>query len=116
MQTRFTHQAYPAKREQPSGLVTPNDAAAALYPSLSDFIAFAEHKTGMGDLQNIHLLDLNDDFWAHTLGCVGNDATPVVFSTEEQSFRRFNPTKGIYEVVGDSVVLGILISNLNGCA
>lgn len=101
---------------QPRAASTPNQAASTIYPSLAEFSAFVEHKTGMGDFGQVQLLALNESFWAHTLGLAGNDKSPFVYSAPERQFRRYNPTTGIYEPSADSSVLSELTSNLDACA
>ena len=97
---------------------TANQVAAALYPSIADnFTAFLECEAGnINDFPHLELMDLNDDFWALTLGYAGNETNPMVFVPEEGRFRRYDSDTGVYEPLAESVVLGEILSNLDLCA
>src|SRR5436190_23074210 len=90
--------------QQQSAPKTANNAAALLYPKLSDnFTAFVERRVGIGNFPHIEVLGLCDDFWAHTLGYLGTQTNPCVFVPLENQFRRYNSSTGIYEPVRDSL-------------
>ncbi len=98
-------------------LRTANEAAAVLYPKAAEhFTAFVEYKAGIGDSPLLQLLDLSDDFWAQTVGFVCNEDDPFVFVPQENTFRRYNPARGIYEPVRDAAVVSCLMANLDRCA
>jgi P4 family phage/plasmid primase-like protien len=97
---------------------TANQVAATLYPKIANnFTAFLECEAGhINEFPYLELMDLNDDFWALTLGYMGNETNPMVFVPEENQFRRYDSDTGIYGPVTESVVLGELMSNMDVCA
>ena len=92
---------------------TCNEAAALFYPDQAQVCpAFVEHETNsvsLSTLPTIHLLDLNDEFWALTL-------EHAVFVTSEEQFRQYNPSTGLYLPVQDSTLIGQILTNLNQCS
>ena len=61
---------------------------------------------------SLELLDLNDDFWALTVGPLGSPENPTVFVASENQFRRYNKTKGTYEPISESNVTSAIMGNV----
>src|ERR1017187_9629270 len=80
------------------------------------FNAFWEKEAGMSEAPSIDLLDLNEDFWALTVGPLGCPQNPTIFAASENRFRRYNKTKGIYEPISESTVTSGILGNLDLCA
>jgi P4 family phage/plasmid primase-like protien len=96
---------------------TANEAAAMVFPELAQhFNAFWEREASMHEDPAIELLDLNDDFWAHSVGLLGNPEHPIVFVPSENQFRLYNPQDGIYEPIPQSKVVSQILANLELCA
>src|SRR4051812_36490573 len=77
-----------------------NDVAAVLYPNVAKFYtAFVECEASITDFPDLVLMDLTDDFWAETLGHIGNDTNPIAFVLEENQFRRYDPESGIFQPI-----------------
>jgi P4 family phage/plasmid primase-like protien len=96
---------------------TANEAAGLVYPKIREhFEAFWEREASMSEAPSIEILDLMDDFWALTVGPLGNPESPVVFVASENQFRRYSKTKGIYESISESTVTSGILGNLDLCA
>ena len=88
-----------------------------VFPELAQhFNAFWEKEASMHEDPAIELLDLNDDFWAHSIGLVGSKDHPIVFVASENQFRQYNPKNGIYEAIPNSKVTSQILANLELCA
>ncbi len=96
---------------------TANEAAAIVYPNVAKhFDAFLEKESGMvSAAPRLDILELRDEFWAHTLGPDGNPESPTVWVSAENQFRRYNGNKGIYEPISESTVVGHLLDGLEQC-
>ena len=70
----------------------------------------------MNEAPSIELLDLNEEFWALTIGPLGSSENPTVFVASENQFRRYSKTKGIYEPISESAVTSGILGNLELCA
>jgi hypothetical protein len=70
----------------------------------------------MNECPSLEILDLNDEFWALTVGSLGSPQNPTVFVASENQFRRYNKTKGIYEPISESAVTSAILGNLGLCA
>src|ERR1035441_2255228 len=90
---------------------TANEAAGLCFPKIAEhFNAFCEREAEMTEAPAIQLLDLNEEFWALTVGPLGSPETPTVFVASEDQFRRYNKTKGIYEPISESTVTSAIRS------
>jgi len=114
----FLTEAEHIREEQLRQARTANDVAAVLYPKVANnYSAFVEcEASGLTEFPYLELVDLNDDFWAHTLGYLGSETNPIVYVQEEKQFRRYTGDTGIYEPIAESVVIGEVMSNLDLCA
>jgi P4 family phage/plasmid primase-like protien len=92
---------------------TANEAASLVFPEIGKhFDAFWEQDTSnLNEPPQLNILDLNDEFWALTLGPLGTQ-NPIVY--DQSQFRRYS--KGIYEPIPESAVVGQLLGNLELCA
>ena len=96
---------------------TANEAAGLVFPKIAEhFNAFWEKEAEMTEAPSIDLLDLNEDFWALTVGPLGCPQNPTIFAASENRFRRYNKTKGIYEPISESTVTSGILGNLDLCA
>src|ERR1039458_2539198 len=96
---------------------TANEAAGLVFPKIAEhFNAFWEKEAEMTEAPSIQLLDLNEEFWALTVGPLGSPETPTVFVASENQFRRYSKTKGIYEPISESAVTSGILGNLDLCA
>jgi P4 family phage/plasmid primase-like protien len=95
---------------------TANEAACLVFPEIGKhFDAFWEQDTStLNEPTKLKILDLNDEFWALTIGPLGTPRNPTVY--DQTQFRRYNPTKGIYEPLSESAVFGAILGNLELCA
>jgi P4 family phage/plasmid primase-like protien len=93
---------------------TANGAAALVFPKVAEhFQAFWEREeSDFNQAPSIEILDLLDEFWALTLGPLGSPKSPAVYVASESQFRRFNPTKGVYEPISEASVTSQLLGNL----
>jgi P4 family phage/plasmid primase-like protien len=93
---------------------TANEAAGLVFPEIAKhFDAFWEQDTSnFNEPPKLEILDLNDDFWALSIGPLGNPQNPVVY--DQTQFRRYS--KGIYEPISESAVVGQLLGSLELCA
>jgi phage/plasmid-associated DNA primase len=96
---------------------TAKEAAAMVFPKVAQhFTAFWEKEAEMTEEPSIQILDLIDEFWALTVGPLGNPEHPTVYVASENQFRRYNPAKGIYEAMPESTVTSGILANLELCA
>lgn len=117
MMNDFLIEPFRTREQQLRQARTASDVAAVLYPKVAQYYtAFLEAEVATFDLPHIELLDFNDDFWAHTLGYIGNDTTPILYVTDERQFRRYNPETGINEPIPENAVISQLSKNLDRCA
>ena len=95
---------------------TANEAASLVFPEIAKhFDAFWEEETGaLNETPHLNILDLNDEFWALTIGPLGSPQNPIAY--DQNQFRRYQPAKGIYEPISESAVVGAILSNLELCA
>jgi P4 family phage/plasmid primase-like protien len=90
-----------------------NEAAALLFPFVQNESAFVEIKRSESNFPYLEILDLNDNFWALTLGKQGNPANPIVYAKAESQFRKY--LDGIYQPISEGSVAGELLDNLALC-
>jgi len=91
-----------------------NEAAALVYPDIAKVTpAFIEKQASVTEAPTITILDLEDKFWASTIGPMGNKKTPTVFDTQANKFLRYNPSTGIYEPITEHAVTTSIIENLH---
>jgi P4 family phage/plasmid primase-like protien len=96
---------------------TANEAAAMVFPKVAQhYNGFWEKEAEMTEAPSIQILDLIDEFWALTVGPLGNPEHPIVFVPSENQFRRYNPAKGTYEPIPESTVTSAILANLELCA
>ncbi|MEI8287905.1 MAG: phage/plasmid primase, P4 family [Verrucomicrobiota bacterium] len=90
---------------------TCNEVAAVLFPEAAKTsAAFVELELEPLSISpKLQLVDLLDDFWALTL-------KHTVFVSQENQFRQYQPSTGIYAPVQESTLIGQVITNLNQCA
>src|SRR5665811_2183993 len=101
----------------PAQATTANEAAAICFPKIAQhYEAFLEREASMSAAPSIEILELNDEFWALTVGPLGGPENPTVFVASENQFRRYNKTKGIYEPISESTVTSGILGNLDLCA
>ena len=89
-----------------------------VFPAIANhFDAFIEEEEGsINGSSSLNILDLQDEFWALTVGPLGCPEAPTVFATSENQFRRYNQSTGIYAPITESAVVGQIMSNLELCA
>jgi P4 family phage/plasmid primase-like protien len=94
---------------------TTNEAAGMVFPEVAKhFQAFFEREDpSFNGPPRLDILELNDEFWALTLGPHGSPKHPIVYVPAENQFRRYNPSKGIFEPASDSAVIGGIMGNLD---
>ncbi len=101
----------------PSTATTANEAAGLVFPKIGQhFEAFWEKEASMSEAPSIELMDLNEEFWALSIGPLGCSDNPTVFVASENQFRRYNKTKGIYEPISESTITSAILGNLDLCA
>lgn len=101
----------------PTPAKTANEAAALLFPKIAPhFPAFFERETETNHVPSIQLMDLSEEFWALSLGILGNPENPIVYVPSEAQFRRYHPDKGIYEPIAEALVTSGILGNLEMCA
>jgi P4 family phage/plasmid primase-like protien len=102
---------------QPAQATNANEAAAICFPKIAQhFQAFWEREASMSAAPSIEILELNEEFWALTVGPLGSPENPTVFVASENQFRRYNKTKGVYEPISESNVTSGILGNLELCA
>jgi P4 family phage/plasmid primase-like protien len=93
---------------------TTNETAALYYPDIAKvFDAFIEDQLNPQDSHSLELRDLNDDFWALTLGILGNPEEPVVYVATESQFRHYQ--NGLYQPIHEATLTGLLLTGLEQC-
>ena len=114
--TQSNEMAHDAIMISPSSTkpTTANEAAGLVFPKIiQHYQAFHEREAEMTEAPSIALLDLNDEFWALTVGPLGSLEQPTVFVASENQFRRYNQAKGIYEPISESTIISAILGNMD---
>lgn len=92
----------------------PNNWFSLTFPDVYKQYGDAVKLTTKGEI--ICVLAINEDFFASTLGQLGNPESPTVYVTREDRFYTYDPTVGIYVSKSENQIINELSRLLQQCA